>query len=97
MYIDEGEFRKMLVYVLETFRSMEHELVAYQAVIRELCKSSEIGDELQRVLCDVRSSPALLSHLREKYDTVLEALRVVAQNEKAHENRVRTIRGCAPN
>lgn len=86
MYMHEDRFRGMLAYLLQSLRLMEHELVAHQALVRELCKSTEIGTELERILCELRSSPALLTHLRAKYDTALETLSVVAQAETAHQD-----------
>jgi hypothetical protein len=96
MEIDPKEFRQLVVYLLQTFRRMEQELLAHQIVVLGIRRSQLLGVELDVLLDAARDCHELRQHLHEKYDGPLERFSAAIEAEFAAEDALDVLRNCKP-
>src|SRR3954466_14021145 len=74
MQIDNKAFKEFIAFVIQTFRTVEQELPAHEALVAGLKKHLELGPEIDLLLDQARASEELQEHLRQKYDVPLGKL-----------------------
>jgi hypothetical protein len=95
MEIGQKAVTELMVYLLGTFRDMEHELLAHQIVFLGIRRSWGNGEELDLLLSTARQSPELLEYLGQKYDDVIAKAQSLA-SEYDHEEALEFLMKCKP-
>ena len=96
MEIDLDEFGVLLVYLLQTLRQMELELLAHQIVVLNFQRMLGTGDELEQLIEQARELSALQEHIHEKYDRLLERFTECRGENSVRQEVLQFLRRCQP-